>query len=163
MEWCYTQSESSMLWKWGQYQMKHSWIALRTRWESKVVKASSVWNEQVMEWDYAQAEGLKVSIRQYDVSIEWEFLCNLITHALRGQNKVSIERKAHQMALRTRWEFRVIKKRSTLHENFTEWPYDAPAKSSKGLKRNQYWMKNSQNDITHDLVVQRDRQWISIQ
>ena len=75
----------------------------------------SIWNEQRTECDYSHPENsnwLKRSQYQNDSTL------NGIKHILRvqiGHNEVSIKLAADGMALRTTWEFKLVKARSVSH------------------------------------------------
>ena len=88
---------------------------------------------------------------------------NGITDPLRvqiGRNEVSIKLAVDWMALRTNWEVNLIKTSSLLNQQLMYCLY-APVVSSKGSKRDQYRMSNSEIACTHYLRVYNGQSSVS--
>ena len=185
MEWHYAHPESLNWSKRGQYHISSGWdgithilrvqigqsevsitlaadgLALQTCWEFEVVKARSVSNQEQMEWYCAPAESSNWSKRgQYRISSRW----NSITHILRvqiGQSTVSITLAVDEIALRTSWEFKLVKARSVSNQQRMEWHY-GPTESSNWSKRGQSQISGGWNGIAHRLRVQIGQSEVSI-
>ena len=103
-----------------------------------------------MEWHYAQPESSKRG--QSQISSRWIGITNIL-RVRSGQSEVSITLAADGLALRTCWEFEVVKARSVSNQEQMEW-YCAPAESSNWSKRGQYRISSGWNGITHNLRIQ---------
>jgi len=76
--------------------------------------------------------------------MEWHYVRTVSFKS--GQNKVSIEWVAHELALRTTWEFNMAQSRSVLNEKLMECYY-AQTESSK-------WSYKVRIElVTHGLVL----------
>ena len=78
------------------------------------------------------------------------------------QNEVSIKLAIEEMALRTNWKCKLIETRSVSDSQRKEC-HCAPPESWKWLKRAQYQISSTRNDITHFLQVEIGRNELSIQ
>ena len=82
----------------------------------------------------------------------WDEIENVPTVITNSRREISNEGVAHKLAVRTHWEFELVKARSVSNQQHMEWHYEH-TESSKWSKRGQYHISSGWNGITHILRV----------